>query len=87
MNSNVIDFSKFMPQEQTGINSELAKNYFINEVLPHVSMASLQRLITANASGNSQLVGLEMMRLFVESELIKPTTTTENSLKSFFSQS
>ncbi|MBP2625813.1 MAG: hypothetical protein H6Q68_524 [Firmicutes bacterium] len=87
MNSNLIDFSKFMPHEQASIDSEAAKKYFISEVLPYVCMASLQRLITANASGNSQLVRLEIMRMYVESELIKPTMTEINSLKLFFSES
>ena len=85
MNSNLIDFSKFMPHEQVNIDSKAAKEYFIREVLPYVCMASLQRLITANASGNSQLVRLEMMRMFVESELTKPLKTDANSLNLFFS--
>lgn len=86
MNSNLIDFSKFMPHEQVGVDSKAAKHFFINEVLPYVSVASLQRLITANVSGKPQLVQLEMTRMFVESELMRPTTTDQNSLKSFFSE-
>jgi len=85
MNSNLIDFSKFMPHEQVIIDIEAAKTFFINNVLPYVCLASVQRLITANNSSNSQLVQLEMLRMFVESELTKPTST--NHLKSFFSQS
>jgi|GEM_PF-3313156 len=87
MNSNLIDFSRFMPHGQTNIDSEAAKKFFISEVLPCVCMTSLQRLITANASGNTQLVRLEMMRMFVESELMRPTKTDANSLNLFFSQS
>jgi len=88
MNNNLIDFSKFMPHEQVCIDSEAAKNFFISEVLPYVGMASVQRLITANATGNSHLVRLEMMRMFVESELTRPTKTdASSSLKLFFSQS
>ena len=87
MNSNLIDFSRFIPHEQTNIDSVAAKNFFISEVLPYVCMTSLQRLITANASSNTQLVRLEMMRMFVESELMRPTKTDANSLKLFFSQS
>ncbi|WP_378954790.1 hypothetical protein [Pelosinus sp. sgz500959] len=86
MNSNLIDFSKFIPHEKETIDSEAAKKYFISEVLPYVSIASLQRLITGNASDNTQVVRLEIMRMFVESELMKPTTTNMNSLKKFFSQ-
>lgn len=85
MNSNLIDFSKFMPHDKISIDIEAAKSFFISEVLPYVGMASVQRLITANTSSNPQLIRLEMMRMFVESELMKPTNT--NHLKSFFSES
>ena len=64
-----------------------AKNFFISEVLPYVCMASLQRLITANSYANPQLVRLEMMRMYVESESIKPTKRDANSLNLFFSES
>jgi hypothetical protein len=87
MNSNLIDFSKFMPHEQVNIDSESAKKYFISEVLPYVCVASLQRLITANAAGNPQLVGIEMMRMFVESELMRPSKADANKLKLYFSES
>ena len=87
MNSNLINFSKFMPHGQVSIDSNAAKKYFLSEVLPYVCMASLQRLIRANTTNNPQLVRLEMMRMFVESELMKPSKTDENSLKSFFSES
>jgi hypothetical protein len=87
MDSNLIDFSKFMPREKINLDSESAKKYFISEVLPYVCVASLQRLISANTSGNPQLVRLEMMRMFVESELMRPTNTDANRLKLFFSES
>lgn len=86
MNNNLIDFSKFTPRLQVNIDNEAAKNFFISEVLPYVSMTSLQRLITANTSDNSQLVRLEMMRMFVESELMRPTNRDVSSLNSFFDQ-
>ena len=86
MNSNLIDLTKFMPHKQVSINCEAAKQYFIREVLPYVCMDSLQRLIIANTSDNPQLIRLEMMRLFVESQLMRPTTTDTNNLEQFFSQ-
>jgi len=87
MDSNVIDFSKFIPNGQTTIDNEAAKKYFINDVLPYASAASLQRLITANISNNSQLIQLEMMRIFIESQLMRPANTDTNSLELFFAQS
>ena len=64
--SNLIDFSKSMPNEQVSIDSEAAQKYFISEVWPYVCAASLQRLIKAHAPDNSKLVRLEMMRMFVD---------------------
>lgn len=87
MNNNLIDFSRFTPRETVKIDNEAAKKYFINEVLPYVSLNSLQRLIAANTSSNSPLVKLEMMRMFVESELMNPNTTDTSSLNLFFTQS
>ena len=84
MDSNLIDFSKFTPNKQSMINNEAAKKYFIAEVLPHVCGDSLQRLITANISGNSQLVQIEMKRMFIEAELMRPNNTDTNSLQTFF---
>ena len=86
VNCNLIDFSKFFPHEQVSIDCEAAKRYFISEVLPYVCAASVQRLIIANASGDTQLVRLEMMRMYVESELMRPSNTITNNLKLFFSE-
>jgi hypothetical protein len=84
MDSNLIDFSKFTPNKQSMINNEAAKKYFIAEVLPYVCGDSLQRLITANISGNSQVIQIEMKRVFIEAELMRPTNTDTNSLQTFF---
>lgn len=84
---NLIDFSKFATGKQSGIDIEAAKIFFVNEVLPYTSEASLERLIKADFSGDSVAVKLEFMRMFVESELMRPTTTEENSLRSFFAAS
>lgn len=84
MNSNLIDFSKIVADKQAEIDMEAAKQYFIGEVLPYIGEASLQRLIQAGISGDSHLVKLEMMRMYVESELMRPTKTDVNSLKTIF---
>jgi hypothetical protein len=84
MNTNLIDFSKFTADKQTGIDIEAAKQYFISEVLPYVGEASLQRLIRADISGDPHFVKVEMMRMFVESELMRTTQTDTSRLKTFF---
>ncbi len=84
MNNNLIDFSKFTAEKQAGIDIEAAKKYFICEVLPYAGEASLQRLIQADISDNPQSVKIEMMRMFVESELMRTTTSDTNIMKTFF---
>lgn len=84
LNNNIIDFSKFNPNTQSGINSESARNYFIRQVLPYVSEPSLQRLISASISEDQQLLRIEMMRMYIESELIRPSTSKANKLQLFF---
>lgn len=84
MNSNLIDFSKKLPHEPQPVDSTAAKIYFINEILPYVCAASMERLITANVSGNLQLIQLEMMRMYVESEITRPTKTAITSLNLYF---
>ena len=84
MNSNLIDFSKFTADKQTGIDIEAAKQYFISEVLPYIGEASLQRLIKADIAGDPNYVKIEMMRMFVESELMRTTHTDTSRLKTFF---
>ncbi len=84
MNGNLVDFSKFVANKQVTIDVESAKQYFIGEVLPYVGEASLQRLIQADIAGNPHLVQIEMMRMFVESELMRTTPTDANRLKTFF---
>ena len=85
MSSNLIDFSKFVTDKQGTVDIEAAKHYFIREVLPYVGEDSLQRLIQADLSGNPQVVKIEMMRMFVESELVRTTKSDTNKLKTFFS--
>jgi len=87
MNSNLIDFSKKMSHEPVHIDNEAAKIFFINEILPYVCATSLERLIAANTSGNQQLIQLEMMRMYVESELMRPSKTNANSLNLYFLKS
>ena len=82
VNCNLIEFSKFLPHKQVSIDCEAAKRYFISEVLPYVCVTSVQRLIIANASADTNLIRLEMMRMYVESELTRPSNT--NNLKNFF---
>ncbi len=84
MNSNLIDFAKFMDDKQAGVDIEAAKEYFIREVLPYVGEVSLQRLIQADTSGNPHSVKLEMMRMFVESELLRTTKADTTILKTIF---
>ena len=85
MSSNLIDFSQFVTDKQGTINIEAAKHYFIREVLPYVGENSLQRLIQADLSGDPQTVKIEMMRMFVESELLRTTTSDTSKIKTFFS--
>ena len=87
MNSNLIDFCKFASHNKVNVDKNAAKIFFINEVLPHVGITSLQRLIIANSSDNPELVRLEMMRMFVESELMKSSSTDGKGLNLFFSES
>lgn len=83
-NNNLIDFSKFISNAQTGISSEAARNYFIRQVLPYVSELSLQRLISASISEDQQSLRIELMRMYIESELIRPSTAKVNQLQLFF---
>ncbi len=85
MNNNLIDFSKITADKQAAIDREAAKQYFICEVLPYVGEASLQRLIQADIANNSQVIKLEMMRMFIESQLMRPTSADTNRIKKFFS--
>ncbi|MEN6411500.1 MAG: hypothetical protein ABFC84_01900 [Veillonellales bacterium] len=87
MADNLIDFSKFTVDKQSGINIAAAKKYFIEEILPYVGEVSLQRLIKANFSENQRSIQLEMMRMFIESELMRPDTTEESRLRLFFAES
>lgn len=84
MSSNLIDFSKFMPDKQAGIDIEAAKKYFVNEVLPYVCEDALQRLIQADLAGDPHQVHVEMMRMFIESELMRTNKSDTSSLRSFF---
>lgn len=86
LTDNLIDFSKFVPDNQSGIDCEAAKKYFIEEILPYVGEASLKRLINANLSKNQHLVQLEMMRMFIEAELRKPAETDISKLRLFFTE-
>lgn len=83
---NLIDFSKFTIGKQSGLDIEAAKKYFITEVLPYVGEASLERLIKAEYGGDQLTVKTEFMRMFIEAELMKPTTGSSNSLSLFFSE-
>jgi hypothetical protein len=87
MNNNLIDFSKFTANKQADINIEAAKKYFIGEVLPYVGENSLQRLIQADIANNPQFIRLEMMRMFVESQLMRTTPSDTNRIKDFFFKS
>jgi hypothetical protein len=84
LNNNLIDFSKFIPNAQTGISSEAARKYFISQVLPYVSEPSLQRLIAASISADQQSLRIELMRMYIESELSRPSTAKTNQLQLFF---
>ncbi|MBU2699824.1 hypothetical protein Ga0466249_000905 [Sporomusaceae bacterium BoRhaA] len=87
MTNNLIDFSKAAANKKVAIDLEAAKKFFIGQVLPYVGEASLQRIIQANVSGDPHLIQLEMMRMFVESELMKPTDPDPNRLRIFFDDS
>lgn len=83
----MIDFSKFTADKQTDIDIEAAKKYFIGEVLPYVGKDSLQRLIQAHIANNPQFIKIEMMRMFVESQLTRTTSSDTNMVKNFFEKS
>lgn len=85
MSSNLVDFSKFVVDKQGNIDIEAAKEYFIREVLPYAGEDSLQRLIQADISGNPHSVKIEMMKMFVESELMRTTQADTNKIRTFFS--
>lgn len=82
---NLIDFSKFAVGKQCDINLEAAKQYFIDEILPYVGEESLERMIKADFAGDPHAVKIEFMRMFIESELMRPSKTDVNKLRSFFS--
>ncbi|WP_346356141.1 hypothetical protein [Azotosporobacter soli] len=87
MKTNLIDFSQFHSAQKLSIDTDAAKHYFLNEVLPYASKTSLERLIIANQSNDSTIVHQEMMRIFIESQLTRPETTAPNSLEAFFTAS
>lgn len=85
MKTNLVDFSQFQSGKSMSIDTAAAKHYFLHEVLPYASKASLERLILANWSEESVRVHHEMMRIFIESQLSRPSTGTPNQLEAFFS--
>lgn len=84
MISKLIDFSRFTADRKSNIAIEAAKQYFINTVFPYIGETSLQRLAQANIAANRHLVKLEIMRIFIASELIKATNAEANELQLFF---
>lgn len=85
-NNNLIDFSRFTPRAQNDIDRNAAKEYFIRQVLPYVSGASLERLITASIYKDPQSLRLEMLRMYIEAELAKPNTSNPTNLQAFFTE-
>lgn len=72
MTDNIIQLSKHMPSKTSGIDIDVAKRYFIEEVLPYIGRDSLLRLIQENTAGDQHSIQTELMRLFIESEINRP---------------
>lgn len=88
MNNNLLYFQKPAAIKEPNINLEKAKRYFVEGVLPYTGKASLLRLMNANISGDMEAIKLEMTRMFIEAEIMKPvdTETTSSTLQAYFSQ-
>lgn len=86
MADNLIPFSRTV-EKNTGIDIALAKQYFIKEVLPYIGTDSLLRLIQENNIGNQHSVQTELMRLFIEAEVSRPSADQEpGKLNIFFNE-
>lgn len=83
---NVINFFKHA-DKQSGIDIDLAKRYFVEEVLPYIGKESLLRLINANNSGDQHSIQAEMMRVFIEAEIARPPKEdVQSKLNVFFNE-
>lgn len=82
---NLIYFSKHISESQIGVDSVAAKKYFVEQVLPYVGDVALQRLLKAEMSGDAQAIRLEMARLFIEAEIMRPNENSSGSISKFFS--
>lgn len=87
MNDNVLFFNRPNEPRLSGVDVDLAKRYFIEEVLPYTGKASLLRMLQANAAGDLDAVKLEMTRMFLESEVLRPSASQEaNTLQVYFAE-
>lgn len=88
MADNLIHFLKHAPDKQAGVDLDVAKRFFIEEVLPYVNKRSLERLIQANHTANLDAIQLEMMRMFIESEIMRSDQSdVVSGLRSYFAES
>ncbi len=87
MVDNLIYFSKEKDTKGSDINMESAMGYFVENVLPYAGKNSLLRLIQANQDGDIQAIKLEMTRLFIEAEIMRPAEANVTSpLKGYFTK-